>query len=444
MATQVAERPKLFFVPPGVGQRGWVGIVLNQINDQDLRFHMTTTLTFRRQIKAPAAEVFRAFVHPTALRDWLCQAASTEARLGGRVCLWWGQGEVVVGAFTHFDPARRLVLTWRGQADPGASEVVVTFTHTAMSTRLALSHRGLGDGPAWQATRQALRALWPVALEALDLMVRTGLDLRRIRRPRLGIGYGEFNAEVAGKLGVPVNQGIKLESIVPGTGAEAAGLQRDDVLVRFNGHPLVGETSFEPALAGLKAGDTTEVVFYRGAQRRRAQLTLGSFPIPKRPMTGIRLAAELRPIYRRINRDLAQLVKGLSEAEAERVPARGAWNVKHLIAHLILMERDQQSWVADMLRDNPVDDSLLYRPNVTPRLEALITRLNTTRALQRELAAAQEETARLVETLPAEFVRRRKHLYLRLAEWLLDYTPAHFYEEHGDQFARTITRAKGR
>jgi uncharacterized protein YndB with AHSA1/START domain len=405
---------------------------------------MTTTLTFSRHVKAPAAEVFRAFVHPTALRDWLCQTAQTEARLGGRVCLWWDQGEVVVGAFTHFDPARRLALTWHGQADPGPSEVVVALTGSSAGTRLVLTHRGLGHGPAWRATRQALRALWRAALEALDLMVRAGLDLRRIRRPRLGIGYGEFNADIARKLGVPVDQGIKLESIAPGTGAEAAGLQRNDVLIRFNGHPLVGEASFGPALAGLKAGDTTEVVFYRGAQERRAQLTLGSFPIPKRPMTGIRLAAELRPIYRRINRDLAQLVKGLSEAEAERAPARGAWHVKHLIAHLILMERDQQSWVADMLRDNAVEDSLLFRPNMTPRLDALITRLTTVRALQRELAAAQAETARLVETLPAEFVRRRKHLYLRLAEWLLDYTPAHFYEEHGNQFARTITKAKGR
>lgn len=39
-AAKTAERPKVFFVPPYVGQRGWVGIVLSQIDDKDLRFHI--------------------------------------------------------------------------------------------------------------------------------------------------------------------------------------------------------------------------------------------------------------------------------------------------------------------------------------------------------------------------------------------------------------------
>ena len=38
-------------------------------------------LKFRRVIAAPAATVYRAFTHATALRDWLCDAARTEARL---------------------------------------------------------------------------------------------------------------------------------------------------------------------------------------------------------------------------------------------------------------------------------------------------------------------------------------------------------------------------
>jgi uncharacterized protein YndB with AHSA1/START domain len=40
----------------------------------------TQTLKFKRTISASPAEVFRAFTHPTALRDWLSNAAQADAR----------------------------------------------------------------------------------------------------------------------------------------------------------------------------------------------------------------------------------------------------------------------------------------------------------------------------------------------------------------------------
>lgn len=38
----VEARPKTFFNPPYVGVRGWVGIELGQISDDDLEFHIQT------------------------------------------------------------------------------------------------------------------------------------------------------------------------------------------------------------------------------------------------------------------------------------------------------------------------------------------------------------------------------------------------------------------
>src|SRR5437762_1207807 len=38
----IASTPETFFKPPYVGVRGWVGIELSQISDDDLQFHIQT------------------------------------------------------------------------------------------------------------------------------------------------------------------------------------------------------------------------------------------------------------------------------------------------------------------------------------------------------------------------------------------------------------------
>lgn len=39
-ATLIETAPEIFFKPPYVGVRGWVGIELDQISDEDLTFHI--------------------------------------------------------------------------------------------------------------------------------------------------------------------------------------------------------------------------------------------------------------------------------------------------------------------------------------------------------------------------------------------------------------------
>jgi hypothetical protein len=112
------------------------------------------------------------------------------------------------------------------------------------------------------------------------------------------------------------------------------------------------------------------------------------------------------------------------------------------VAHFVLMEHDYQSWVADMLNDTPVEDWLQMRPNVQPRITALTARLSTLPALLEELERAQEETAAMIESLPASFTRDRQHLYRRAALWAVENVPSHYYEEHKEQFQAAIEAAK--
>ena len=42
---------------------------------------MTQTLEYRRSVRAPAAEAYRAFTRATPLRDWLCDVSLADARV---------------------------------------------------------------------------------------------------------------------------------------------------------------------------------------------------------------------------------------------------------------------------------------------------------------------------------------------------------------------------
>jgi hypothetical protein len=181
--------------------------------------------------------------------------------------------------------------------------------------------------------------------------------------------------------------------------------------------------------------------FVRAGEVQEAQVTLGRFPQPKLPASGKALAKQARAIHERINAELTGKTRRLSETGAARAPKKGEWSVKQLIAHLILTERDLQSWVAQMINDREVGDDLEFRPNVCFRIDALVDRLGTLATLRRELVVAQEETARLAEQLPRDFVTERKHLFNRFAGWVIEITPGHFDQEHGEQLALAIKAA---
>jgi len=136
-------------------------------------------------------------------------------------------------------------------------------------------------------------------------------------------------------------------------------------------------------------------------------------------------------------------VDGLGEKQANARPAEGEWSVNELVAHFVLAQRDYQGWVADMINDVPVEDWLMNRSNLPARITALTARLGTLPALLDELAQAQAETSTLIAFFPESFVSQRKHLYRRAAGWELREIPDHYYQEHQEQFRKTIEASRG-
>jgi uncharacterized protein YndB with AHSA1/START domain len=402
----------------------------------------TQSLRFTRTVQALPAEVFRAFTHATALRDWLAAAAASQPQPGGGLYLRWNSGYAAHGTFTALEPGRKVAFTWQGTGEPSPSRVQVSLAEKNGGSRVTLTHSGLGRGKAWAASLDAIQSGWETGLENLQSVLERGIDLRFMRTPRMGVVISDFNAEAAARLGVPVSAGALLEGTAEGSGARAAGLQKDDVIVRLGGKPVTGFASLGPALTGHQAGERVPVVFYRGPEKRTVKMVLGQRPEPPAlPETGAALADRAAEMYATFLRDMESRLAHVSEAEADHRPAPGEWSLKELVAHFIACERDLQSWIADMVNDNTAGDSLEFRPNVTPRLEAIVSRFQTLPALQAELRQAAGETQALLRALPPAFVTR-KHLFRRVTDWVLSVVPSHLPDEHGGQFEATLAAAR--
>jgi hypothetical protein len=244
---------------------------------------------------------------------------------------------------------------------------------------------------------------------------------------------------------VPETTGVRLEGTAEDSGARAAGLQKDDVIVRLAGKKVADYGSLGAALAGKHAGDVVPVVFYRGGEKMAVKLQLGAFPPRQVPETAQALAEAARAVYRNLNEALAGIFAGVSEAEASHRPSPNEWTLKEMLAHFIACERDMQSWAAELINGGnnagEAQDSLEYRPNVTARLQALVARCPTVPLLLEELERAEAESLALLAALPPEFVAR-KHLYRRLAAWVVEYVCDEHMEEHRDQFHATLEAAR--
>ncbi|MBX3356701.1 MAG: trypsin-like peptidase domain-containing protein [Phycisphaeraceae bacterium] len=81
-------------------------------------------------------------------------------------------------------------------------------------------------------------------------------------RPFMGLGWRRD----AGR--------VRVQTVVPGTPAARAGLQRDDVLIRFNGSPITSERELPQRIAALKVGDTITLEFERNGEERWVQMVL--------------------------------------------------------------------------------------------------------------------------------------------------------------------------
>ena len=396
------------------------------------------TLSFIQTFNAAATEVYRAFTNGTTMRGWLCDACEVVPHPHGRLYLYWNDGYYANGEFISLELPSKVVFSWRGRTDPGETQITLTITAQDGTSQLAIEHSGFGDTPEWERTFSEIERGWQVALENLKSVLETDQDLRFTRRPMLGITLSDFDAAIAQKLGVPVNEGIRLDGVMEGMGAQAAGLQKNDVIVGLAGQDASDYNSFIAIIQSHRAGDKIEVVFYRGPEKKSVLMELSPRPMPEVPATQIALAEAVGKQDAECETGLDKFLAEIIEAEASVPPAPGEWSVKGVLAHLIHSEGYWQTMITEAVigQEAYYDD---YTANLQARVEATLVVYPTIVELRAALHRAMMETVQLIAHLPAEFVTHKRS-YWQLAYNCVQYN-THFFG-HLEQMKAAVAAAR--
>jgi len=88
----------------------------------------------------------------------------------------------------------------------------------------------------------------------------------RVVRPWLGIYGFSVTPEVAAHYGLPVDRGVVVADVAPSSPAELAGLERGDIIVSSNGRQVSTIEELKASVQNQRAGESTELEFYRGGR----------------------------------------------------------------------------------------------------------------------------------------------------------------------------------
>ena len=110
-------------------------------------------------------------------------------------------------------------------------------------------------------------------------MVRYVVDELRedgtVSRGFLGIGIQSLTPDLAKWFNVGESQGVLVASVVPDTPADRAGLKKDDVIVAYNGNPVLEAGSFRSHVSTTPAGKSVDMTIVRDGKRMDKTVTIG-------------------------------------------------------------------------------------------------------------------------------------------------------------------------
>ncbi len=114
-----------------------------------------------------------------------------------------------------------------------------------------------------------------VPTEIAGSIMRQLLDFGEVRRGLLGVNIQSIDPEVAQALQIPVERGALITGISPGSAAEQAGLEVDDIIVEVNEKKIDGASELANAIGLMTSGEQVEITYIRGDRERTTRAELG-------------------------------------------------------------------------------------------------------------------------------------------------------------------------
>ncbi len=403
----------------------------------------TESFVYQKLINAPADLIYRAFTSSAALREWLCDISTTNPTEGGWIYLAWNRGYFASGKFTKLVPDQSIEFEWIGTEEPAWTQVRVNINpaETEGTFSVTLKHVGIGDGPEWDKSRKEIDKGWKLGMENLRSTLEEGRDLRVIERPLIGIYPEDFlnlNDSARNALNVPMDYGVLVSDVVPGFGAEKAGIQKGDLIVAIDDVKVDRIRTLGAVINQYQAGDQIKVDIFRGKEKRTLSIETKTQSVKALPETPEELAKFLESTFSEELEKLEKVLESVTDAEASYSPGDGEWSAKETLVHLVLSEREQHSWIDDLVsgQERFYDE---WPGNPLYRIRATLTTYPTVDELLAEFHRSLKETIATVAFLDPTFTRR-KASYWRLGTELLG--SIKHIQEHIIQIEDNISAAR--
>jgi len=197
-------------------------------------------------------------------------------------------------------------------------------------------------------------------------------------------------------------------------------------------------TSVEKEISQRSPGDVVEMVYYRGEEKKVAQVELSLRSMPVMPATAQDLSEKVAEIYSSANAKMDEVFEDVKEEQAEYRLKRGDWNSKEVLAHMISSERDTYDWAASLVHGHEAYPWTAHLPARLKSIQAVYPRISD---LRNGIEMNQKEGVVFLTELPSEFVTR-KPSFARMTSMFLLELPEH-YQEHIGQIQGNLAAIQG-
>ncbi|MEJ6980924.1 Do family serine endopeptidase [Pedobacter sp. P351] len=109
-----------------------------------------------------------------------------------------------------------------------------------------------------------------LAKKIMDDFIKFGA----VKRGFIGVTFNELNALRAKELGISQINGLYVNEVVEGGGAQVAGLKKGDVITKIDGNRIISSSDLQERVARLRPGDKVQLSYIRDGNERNTSVTL--------------------------------------------------------------------------------------------------------------------------------------------------------------------------
>jgi serine protease Do len=116
-----------------------------------------------------------------------------------------------------------------------------------------------------------------VAMEVQNQLRTTG----KVNRGRIGVAIQEVTKELADSFGLAKPQGALVATVEKGMPADKAGIEMGDIILKFDGKPVMQSVDLPRIVGATKPGSRVTVQVWRKGASKDLQITVGQMPDDK-------------------------------------------------------------------------------------------------------------------------------------------------------------------